>query len=548
MFQQTTSLDSDPDHIYVHVKNVMDRMKLYRKEVIGSSRHNTCLTHFYQASGDTLSTSEVSDHPSSPKKKRVVLTRVEENKEEAAEEELVDTSRRDIMFSMLGIAPKASSAERKKATSTSVPRPASEQVEVSRTCFNPALTRTPSPPLLSRSPSPQPGSSVIPEMSSKSARHLRKLEKALAKCAENIKKFEEAPIDWENEDESNFIMADKLKKRFMEIYGRIAEYKKTSVSIERRKDKKFVFHDSKYPDVSRKIEKLVNRTKEFPDFTDIKSQIETVNLTKRLHLTDQQIHTEADRIFVAVGRKLKIRRFDDDADSMYSYLKEDEVDPAAGDKELQSKLNKQGKVAKQKLDKVFEEFVDKQDRGAAPEESSDDVNSDNEDDAEEEEEDTAKTMEGREADDESDKEGYDSEEVEEYEKNLAAYDEMVGAGSAEEDGLESEIEDEEGEDNIDKRKTKGGSRIKYIKDIDLGSEESEEEVEMIELDGEEESDSDEVVECEEEHNDDDIQVDVKEVPDQHLEGATKERKSSGSLNSLLDSDNDDCDANFGKSM
>ena len=33
LLQQTTSLDSDPEHIYVHVKNVMDRMKLYRKEV-----------------------------------------------------------------------------------------------------------------------------------------------------------------------------------------------------------------------------------------------------------------------------------------------------------------------------------------------------------------------------------------------------------------------------------------------------------------------------------------------------------------------------------
>ena len=66
---------------------------------------------------------------------------------------------------------------------------------------------------------------------------------------------------------------------------------------------------------------------------------------------------------------------------------------------------------------------------------------------------------------------------------------------------------------------------------------------MIELD-DEDSDSDEVVECKE-----DIQVEAKEeVPVEQLEGATKERKSSGSLNSLLDSDNDDCDANFEKSM
>merc|ERR1719249_423220 len=132
---------------------------------------------------------------------------------------------------------------------------------------------------------------------------------------------------------------------------------------------------------------------------------------------------------------------------MYSYLNEDEVDPAAVDKELQSKLNKQGKVAKQKLDKVFEEFVDKQDRGAVPDESSDEVNSDDEDvEEEEEEEEMAATIEGREADDESDQEGYDSEEVEKYEKNLAAYDEMVGVGSVAED-----TEDEEEEQGVEER-------------------------------------------------------------------------------------------------
>ena len=62
---------------------------------------------------------------------------------------------------------------------------------------------------------------------------------------------------------------------------------------------------------------------------------------------------------------------------------------------------------------------------------------------------------------------------------------------------------------------------------------------MIELDNED-GDSDEVIECKEE-DEDDIEVQA-EVP------ATKERKSSGSLNSLLDSDNDDCDAQFVKSM
>lgn len=118
------------------------------------------------------------------------------------------------------------------------------------------------------------------------------------------------------------------------------------------------------------IEKFVNRTKTFPDFFDIKSQIEEVNQKKNLYLTDTQIHTEAERMFVAVGRRLKNRRFDDDADSMYSYLKE-EADPARSDKDLHRKLVEQGKVAKEKLDRVFEEFVDKQVSGVKGEEEED---------------------------------------------------------------------------------------------------------------------------------------------------------------------------------
>merc|ERR1712098_458322 len=149
---------------------------------------------------------------------------------------------------------------------------------------------------------------------------------------------------------------------------------------------------------------------------------------------------------------------------MYSYLQEGEVDPAVGDLDLQSKLNKQGKAAKQKLDKVFEEFVERQDKGATVEDSSDDVNSDENSDEED------GVEEECEVDDESENEGYDSEEVEEYEKNLAAYDEMVGAGSS--------------ADNND---------VVSDEDKELGSEESEDEVEMIELDGgehEEEDDND----------------------------------------------------------
>merc|ERR1712106_294174 len=135
-----------------------------------------------------------------------------------------------------------------------------------------------------------------------------------------IKKHEEADVDWDKDDDSNFIMAAKLKKRYMAIYNKIADYKKLSKSLDRRSDKRFTFTESKYPAINQKIEKFVNRTKTFPDFLDIKKEVEEVNVKRLLLLTEMQIHTQAERIFVIVGKKLKKRRNDDEAMVMYSYL------------------------------------------------------------------------------------------------------------------------------------------------------------------------------------------------------------------------------------
>jgi len=221
-----------------------------------------------------------------------------------------------------------------------------------------------------------------------SERHIKKLEKALRSCSKQIQKHDEADIDWEKDDDSNFIMAAKLKKRYMAIYNKIAEYKGLSKSLDRRSDKKFTFTESKYPAINQKIEKFVNRTKSFPDFLDIRKEVEEVNVKRQLMLTDMQVHTEAERIFVIIGKKLKRRRNDDEGLVMYSYLKpDDQGDPAAKDRELERKLDELGKVAKDKIEKVFEDFVEKQvSKGKSGEDEGDDVDEDDEDEDEDREE------------------------------------------------------------------------------------------------------------------------------------------------------------------
>jgi len=222
-----------------------------------------------------------------------------------------------------------------------------------------------------------------------SLKHVKKLEKAMRVCAKQIKKHEEADVDWEKDDDSNFIMAAKLKKRYMAIYNKIAEYKELSKSLDRKSDKRFSFTESKYPAINQKIEKFVNRTKSFPDFFDIKKEVDEVNVKRQLMLSEMQIHTEAERIFVIVGKKLKRRRNDDEAAVMYSYLKDDDKgDPAAKDRALEKKLDELGKVAATKIEKVFERFVEKQvSKGKSGDEQGEDVNQDDDEEEEDDEED-----------------------------------------------------------------------------------------------------------------------------------------------------------------
>ena len=217
-----------------------------------------------------------------------------------------------------------------------------------------------------------------------SDKHILKLEKALKACAREIEKCEEAEIDWDNDDNSNFIMADRWKKKFMHIHNKLAEYKGLSKSLERSSDKSFKFSDSNYPEINKKIERFVNKTKTFPDFWDIKKQIEKVNEDKNLRLMEMQIHNEAEKIFMAIGKKLKKRRNIDDGTVMYSYLRPDDSgDPAERDSELDTKLMQLGKEAEVRINKVFEEFVEKQVTKGQSDQEEDDT--DQEDNSDEEE-------------------------------------------------------------------------------------------------------------------------------------------------------------------
>ena len=190
-----------------------------------------------------------------------------------------------------------------------------------------------------------------------SEKHIRKLERALNRCDEEIKRLEEAEVDWDDESdqESNYVLCAKYKRRYMQLFKKIAEAKKMSKSLSRKCDKKLICSESRYPEINKKITKFLNKTRQFPDFHDIKNLVVEANAD--LHLTPSFVQEEAEKIFRSVGTHLKSRRQDDEAEVMMSYLKEGHhQDPAADDQELNRVLVEQVREGKKRLNDYLDNF------------------------------------------------------------------------------------------------------------------------------------------------------------------------------------------------
>ena len=194
-----------------------------------------------------------------------------------------------------------------------------------------------------------------------SKKHIKKLEIALESCKQEIRRLEEAEVDWDDEEgqESNYVLCSRYKRRYMQLFKKIAEAKKMSSNLDRRCDKKFKCTESRYPEINQKISKFINKTKEFPDFQDIKKLVEEANSS--LHLSAVAVMEEAENVFRGIGRHLKSRRQADETDVMTSYLKEDQQeDPAVKDPELDKILVIQVKEGRKKMNDFLDSFYQRQ--------------------------------------------------------------------------------------------------------------------------------------------------------------------------------------------
>lgn len=109
------------------------------------------------------------------------------------------------------------------------------------------------------------------EIKQRKALQIQKLSDALIKIRERIHECEEAEVNFDDEDNSPYIRMELYKKRAIEIYEKLCDI------TGERKVKKIKFKATRYDEINRELQKLVNGKKEFPDLLDVMRIIEHCN-------------------------------------------------------------------------------------------------------------------------------------------------------------------------------------------------------------------------------------------------------------------------------
>ncbi|KAF2368028.1 hypothetical protein FHG87_001201 [Trinorchestia longiramus] len=189
---------------------------------------------------------------------------------------------------------------------------------------------------------------------------LRKIEKTMKKLDEQIKVLDETEVDLSDEDNSAYLVQERLKAQFMKLDDYYCKLAGCSRSTGRPVEKRFRYEGSRYSEINQRISAWINKHREFPDYQDVLNLVKKVTDDSALPLRPETVRVQAQEIFRDVGKMLKERRENDDLYSIYSYCDSDVPDPASQNPDLASTLDENARIASEKLVKVFQEYVDKE--------------------------------------------------------------------------------------------------------------------------------------------------------------------------------------------
>lgn len=118
---------------------------------------------------------------------------------------------------------------------------------------------------------------------------IKRLNHALYILKKKIAKLDEADVDLNDDDNSNYLLVERYKKRACEIYEKICDITGESKHAHRQVRKPIIFTGTGYPEFNKTIQAFVNRTKTFPDMFDVLRCLEHCNNQYGFKLSKDQI-------------------------------------------------------------------------------------------------------------------------------------------------------------------------------------------------------------------------------------------------------------------
>lgn len=180
---------------------------------------------------------------------------------------------------------------------------------------------------------------------------LRKLTLALTKCEKKIKELDEAEVDFDDEHNSNYILAERFKNHACKIYNKICDLTGESKNANRAVLRPIKFRDTNFKEFNFAVQNWCNRTHEFPDFNDVYRMLEHCNSQYQYALNKESMNGIARNAFHTLGKLLSNRRRADlyETAEYYGHQK----DPAKEDPLLLAKLESNRQQYHRKMDEII---------------------------------------------------------------------------------------------------------------------------------------------------------------------------------------------------
>lgn len=80
------------------------------------------------------------------------------------------------------------------------------------------------------------------------------------------------------ENENSHTYVHRLKRKLVAVYSKICQLEDRELNLGRKIEKRINFDATAYPELNKKVSKLINQGRQFPDFFDILTLVQRCNI------------------------------------------------------------------------------------------------------------------------------------------------------------------------------------------------------------------------------------------------------------------------------